>query len=556
MEVPLREDAEFGLTAAQIALMPERLAKRVETLEEGDPERERMERDLPVWEAAASQVEGQDGRWSIDWDAVRITEAVFEEYGARNSKADSGRIQAAHDTLVGLGAKCGDEADMKESFDDDLPTYTLQENAEGALERVTINESGDEGAPVTLREAGAEFDDATQTVRVTPIRPGPGNRRDGFFYKPEVLREAVRDGKFTNVKMYANHPARDGSDDKKRPERDVRDWVAVVRETTWDERAGRPRSTVQVVDPSVYAKWKAAPEHVAFSVLGNGSARPGRVNGQDMRIVESIEKVRSIDWVTEAGAGGGIDFAESGADEEFEMELKDLTKEQAMAAHPEWFSEADDEDDADTGAATDKPADAEAPANGIDQADADQAKDADVKESAVPEGFVSKAEFDALARKIAEKEMREAVTTGKARAQALLGGALQTSGLPRAARQYLQQHFSEAAIGEGLAYGDETTFQESVADEVRAMQGVFKGIAGSSSVVGMGALSAPADEQKGTGASMREAKEAAIGKRLGNESMPTPKHKPVSNETGVPADGTVEGATSANVADRIASRIN
>ena len=40
------------------------------------------------------------------------------------------------------------------------------------------------------------------------------------------------------------------------------------------------------------------------SVLGDADMRRGRVNGTKAMVVEAIKTVRSVDWVTKAGAGG------------------------------------------------------------------------------------------------------------------------------------------------------------------------------------------------------------------------------------------------------------
>jgi phenylpyruvate tautomerase PptA (4-oxalocrotonate tautomerase family) len=40
------------------------------------------------------------------------------------------------------------------------------------------------------------------------------------------------------------------------------------------------------------------------SIFASGTAREGEVDGQKAKIVEAVTKVHSVDWVTEAGAGG------------------------------------------------------------------------------------------------------------------------------------------------------------------------------------------------------------------------------------------------------------
>lgn len=283
-----------------------------------------------------------------DLDAIA---AALREAGSRG---DPAIYQSVHDAAVRLGAACTAHAHGE-------PTIEVAEAV--SAEPITFRESGVEAitfgpaAFVTLAEAAATFDDEKREVWITPIKPGFGNPRDKFFYPRDAIREGVDGGLFDGRKMYANHPRR--SDEKDLPERSVRDWIATVKETVWDDQRDMPRSRVKVYDPDVYQRWKDAPDEIAFSILGGGSARPGKVNGRDARIVESFKNIRSIDWVTEAGAGGAIDFAES-ANEEYEMDLKNLTPEQIKDARPDlWKAIREAEGDGDG-----QPAEGEAPAAG------------------------------------------------------------------------------------------------------------------------------------------------------------------------------------------------
>jgi len=250
-------------------------------------------------------------------EAAQIIAAI-EEVGKRNAAGDLKMIQTIHDHTHTLGA-----------VHDPATVYAGMAEAitvEGERQQVAIAESSeDDGmAFVYLSEAAATFDDESRTVTITPIRPGPGNKRDKFFYPTETLREATASGIFNGLKMFRNHPRK--SDEKDLPERDVKDWFATTREARWDDTRQMPRLPVVVHDEADYRRWKEAPEQIAFSIRGGGYARDGKVNGEDFRIVESLAKVRSVDWVTEAGAGGAI-FAESAA-EEFDMDIKALSTEQ------------------------------------------------------------------------------------------------------------------------------------------------------------------------------------------------------------------------------------
>lgn len=529
MNVPLRKDSASGLTIAQFKAMPERLRKRAAANPES-ADAQALVADIPVWEQAAKQLEGETGRWSIEWTKVNrgmresevevnpdevIAEAnalldiAITEIGARNSKADMGVIQQAHDAMVQLGATCA--AATKESF---------IEFVEPTAQGIGFNESGWGDADyVTFAEADAVFDDEKREVIITPIRPGFGNKRDGFYYPAKTIREAVEAGRFNNVKMYANHPTK--TQEKELPERSVNDWVGVVKETTWDETHQRPRSRLKVLDESVYRKFKEAPEHIAYSVLGGGRARRGTADGRDARIVESMDKVRSIDWVTEAGAGGGITFAES-ADEEFDMDIKNLTIEQVREGNPELFAAIREEaDEAEAKPeATSKPEEAKAATpekavedekpSGSGTTSAKAGKDA----APAPEGFVPKEQFDALKAEFdGVKATLETAKTKEAEAEArsvaseVIADRLKGSLLNNRARAYVVGRFAEAAVGEGFTFAEADDLVTAVDAEIAAI----KALTGDrpSNVSGLGVSGEDAEEK-----TLVQTKESDIEKRL------------------------------------------
>lgn len=486
--------------------------------------------------------------------AVDVTLA---EVGKRNSAADQGMIQGAHDALMKAGASCDMKNDPNWADDEgkepDLPVSQVKESfsitdTESKPEDVRFHESSGGGdALVTLAEAGAEFDDAKHEVWITPIKPGFGNSRDKRYYPTDSVREAVDSGVFNGRKMYANHPTR--REEGERPERDVRDWVGVIRETKWDHTRGVPRSRVQVIDDGVYAKWKAAPDQVAFSVLGKGKARAGRVGNRDAQIVESIAHINSIDWVTEAGAGGSIDFAEADYEEMEMADIAQMTPAQLREAAPDLYlaiREADDEDEQPKAGEPKEAAKTEAKADDA-AAPKDEAKaeDAKVAES----GFASREEFDALKRELAEMKVKEAAVEAKGRANALVTSMLSESDLPRPAREYIADRFRESAVGEGFGYADDDALGTEVEREIAGFRKVAEatGIRRPSLVRGLGAAG-EADKPK----SLRESMEGDIDRRMGHEDVPLREAK----DTGTPAGAPATSKSSASAEASIASRMN
>jgi hypothetical protein len=390
------------------------------------------------------------------------------------------------------------------SFFGEGETVLVEVDASAKPESIKFAEAGIAGDPVTFAEAGAEFNDATREVWITPIRPGWGNARDGFYYTKEALQQAVTDGLFDGRKMYANHPRR--SDEKDLPERDVRDWVATVKETVWDNRRQQPRARLRVYDKGAYERFKDAPEEIAFSILGGGVARPGKVGNREARIVEALKNIRSIDWVTEAGAGGAIDFAES-ANEEFEMSLENLTAEQLKDANPALY----------------------AALTGVREAEGES-----------PEGeFVPRAEFDQVKQELAELRLKDDAAAANKDAQAVVEAAVAATALPRAAKAHITEQFHEATLGEGFLFGEEKGLRDAVDQEIAKMERLTAGLKGRAPVVkNLGASTEISTEPQAT---VRE----SIADRLDRKFGDVPK-----------AEGSATISESgASVEDRLSARI-
>jgi hypothetical protein len=514
---------------------------------------------LRIYESAETAAADETFREAFG-DAADVTAVLLEEVGKRNSSTDLSMIQKVHDLTAQLGADCapadGEAAAAVAEAEAILTEAAIEYTGEGAL--VTIVESGYEpaygpAAFVSLREAGAVFDDATKSVWITPIRPGFGNKRDSFYYPAGPLREAVEAGKFNGRKMYVNHPTKSG--ETERPERDLRDWVATVRESVWDGKNNRPRARVHVVDDWAYERWKAAPEDIAFSIIGGGSARPGRVDGRDARIVESLDQIRSVDWVTEAGAGGALEFAESAA-EEHDVKITDLTAAQIAALTPEQMRELI-ADAAGAKAAGDKAADDKGDKASDKAADKPEKKDDDEK----PPAYVLalQKEIEDLKRAgVASDQARTreaAVTTAKAAAQVIAEAAMTESVLPKAVKQHVLATFKEATVGDGMAYADEGTLKAAVARELSRVAGLAADLTGDRSLVK--GLGTPPGETVAN--PMREAVATRMAARFGDNSDAIREAKSsaarYATDAGEAGDPVAVGAGSQGVAARMAEKL-
>lgn len=155
------------------------------------------------------------------------------------------------------------------------------------LERVTL-----------LKES--QFIDEDGTIKLQVIRAGFGNKRDNHYYPAKTLE---RDHPiFAGRKMYCDHPT--SLEEKQRPERSLRDWVATIKETWVDKGIVWARARV-------HASWfrdliAEAGDEIGISINALGDVNPGEIGGRRCGVVESIVGCNSVDFVTQAGAGGRV----------------------------------------------------------------------------------------------------------------------------------------------------------------------------------------------------------------------------------------------------------
>ena len=192
--------------------------------------------------------------------------------------------------------------------DDNIPRW-----AKGDSSREWLN------AYMPLSEA--KIDKGRATVIV--IKPGFNFSKDRY-YPVEMLK---RDYKvFEGQKMYADHPTKE--EDKARPERTIKDWVAVLKDVTVDE-SGVVTGVAEVLEPWLMAKLASLRERGLLSEMGIsinaiGAATKGTIDGKDTLIIEQLVSSRSVDFVTEPGAGGIVTFYES--DRAHDVDLIDVAE--------------------------------------------------------------------------------------------------------------------------------------------------------------------------------------------------------------------------------------
>lgn len=154
----------------------------------------------------------------------------------------------------------------------------------------------------------AKFDKGRATVVV--IKAGFNATKDRY-YPAEMLQ---RDFKiFEGQKMYADHPTE--TEERERPERSIREWVATLKDVTCDE-SGTVTGVADIIESWLMQKLASLRDKQMLSEMGIsinavGTASKAKVDGTDTLVIEKLERANSVDFVTEPGAGGQVTLYES-----------------------------------------------------------------------------------------------------------------------------------------------------------------------------------------------------------------------------------------------------
>lgn len=166
-----------------------------------------------------------------------------------------------------------------------------------------------ESAQESIAESFAQLSESAGddgSYPVTIIRPGVS--KNNRYYSPELLKRHAT--MFEGVKMFSDH-ATDG-EMKARPEGSVNNWVANLVGVT-AESDGTLKGRAVPIDPAFASKLALLSKNglinqMGVSIRALGESSDGQVNGQRTKIVENFVAVRSVDFVTFAGAGGKVEF--------------------------------------------------------------------------------------------------------------------------------------------------------------------------------------------------------------------------------------------------------
>lgn len=180
-------------------------------------------------------------------------------------------------------------------------------------------------------------------VELDLIAEGFGNKRDGHYYSREILERHAKD--FEGAKQYVDHLDPETLKKLNGMPRSVRDLAGRLVETWVDTNSEGKRvirGRAKVAQPWLWELIENDPDLLGVSINAWGKSKDGQVNGQQARIVEGISKIGSVDWVTEAGAGGKVVSLVEAQLEQEEQEMatiSELSVEQLREERPDLVDE-------------------------------------------------------------------------------------------------------------------------------------------------------------------------------------------------------------------------
>ena len=122
------------------------------------------------------------------------------------------------------------------------------------------------------------------------------------YYSEDVLRRDGSKAFPVGTHMYLDHPT--VTEERERPERSVRDLVATIATVP------RMSGIKLVAEASILPHWtstiNALTEDIGLSIRAFGTEEAGDAGGKHGPIITSLIEGISVDFVTEAGAGGAI----------------------------------------------------------------------------------------------------------------------------------------------------------------------------------------------------------------------------------------------------------
>lgn len=144
--------------------------------------------------------------------------------------------------------------------------------------------------------------DGTFPIRI--IKPGWGS---SGYYSKDVLQRDIPKVFPAGTHMHFDHPT--VTENRERPERSVKTIAAVTSSLpVWQENG--PAGPGMYAEAQARTAYRADIEelapHIGVSIVASGHRKTGIAEGRKGPVIESIHAGGSIDFVTQAGAGGQV----------------------------------------------------------------------------------------------------------------------------------------------------------------------------------------------------------------------------------------------------------
>lgn len=276
-------------------------------------------------------------------------------------------------------------------------------------------------------------------AKIIIISPGFNSSKDRYYPAEMLARDFAV---FEGVKMYADHPT--SEEDKLRPERSIRDWVATLKNVHVNEK-GEVIGEAVVIEPWMQAKLASLRDKNMLSEMGIsinaiGTATKGEIEGIKTNIIEQMVRARSVDFVTEPGAGGMVQMYE--VDRENDIDLVNL--EVLRERRPDLIKLV------------------EAEVKAVIQKEVQRTMELTEKVKELEANILTlTTERDELKTKITEAEKAQKIAEAKSKIDEAIG----KSELPEAAKRRLAEKFANAETADGI-----TEAIKAEADYVNALK--------------------------------------------------------------------------------------
>ena len=236
--------------------------------------------------------------------------AAFSSGGFRGQ-----RVQLPANAVAGVKAKIRAAYRRLGVATEDIPKSVME---------VEMRERLSESFTIAIEEV-TEGGIAEGLLPVRIIVPG-FNSSKSRHYSESAIADAGRI--FEGSKMYADHQTE--AQEEAMPERSIRDWVATLQETKISESGNAVGMAhihagwLKEMVTNLHEAGNLGQLGTSINCLGKGSKQT--IEGTDTIAVEGLERgtFGSVDFVTEAGAGGQAGLRESAHDSFLDVELVDL----------------------------------------------------------------------------------------------------------------------------------------------------------------------------------------------------------------------------------------